>query len=161
MIPKLLFLLGYLFFFLALLLPYIVYDQFIFQPDVTTPASFGAAMELVKGATLPSYKTLLGYLSIIWMIYPLLKVLQDSKGAYKQVMLSAIVLLSIHSILYYGITRDPSWMNGYLNVRLSLGFWINVYGAIICFLSGLLMLLRLIQKSKLNQENNELLDDSI
>lgn len=161
MLPKIIFIVGYLFSFISLLLPYIIYDQLIFQPDVISPSSLASDTDFVKGAALISYKTFLGYISIIWMVYPLLKILRDSPDAIKQTILSALSLIAVYAILYYGLTMDPSWYKNYLNVRPSLGFWINVNGTFICLLSAIIMWLRKKQLAFRVNDNHDILDDPI
>ena len=152
---RLIFLIGYIFYFSALLLPYLVYDQIIYQSEGSSAAP------LVSDILLMTYKTPIGYLSIVWMVYPISKILRNSKNAYKPVMLSSIILLSIYSIIYFVLTGNPNSIIGFVNLELSLGFWINVHGTVLCFLAGVLMWLSLIRQNTSNPDNTDLLDDSI
>ncbi|MFZ9028859.1 MAG: hypothetical protein ACO2Z9_07570 [Crocinitomicaceae bacterium] len=157
---KLIFLIGYIFYLLALLLPYLVYDQLIYQSEMSS-AAISPTSTFVSDILLMTYKTPIGYLSIIWMVYPISKILRNSKNAYKSVMLSSIILLSIYSIIYFVMTSNPDSIIGFVNVELSLGFWTNVHGTVLCFLAGVLMWLSLIRETARISENHDLLDDSI
>lgn len=150
-----------MFYLLGLLLPYITYDEFIFRPDITSPASFGSDMDFVKGAKLMSYESLLGYISIVWMLYPLFKILRDSQYALRYAFISTIALLAFYVLLYNRLTENPSWYKSLLNVKVSLGYWINVHGTILCLLSIGAIWLRKKRLSIVNETNSELLDDSI
>jgi hypothetical protein len=160
MTSKLIFLIGYIFYFLALLLPYLVYDQLIYQSEMSSVAISSTA-PFISDILLMTYKTPIGYLSIIWMVYPILKILGNSKKAYKPVMLSSIVLLIIYSVIYFVITSNPNPIIGFINVELSLGFWINVHGTVLCFLAGVFMWLSLFRQATSDPDNNDLLDDAI
>lgn len=161
MLSKLIFFSAFIFYFVGLLLPYITYDQMIFQPSVTSPATFGSDLQFVKGAVLMSYESILGYISIIWMLYPALKILRNSQDAIRQAFISLVSLFVIHGLLYYGLTKNPSWYHQYLNVELSLGYWININATIICLLATISMWMRNKRLSTIDKRNDDLLDNSI
>lgn len=161
MTAKLIFSVGYLFYLLGLLLPYIVYDEILFDINTRSTAVYASGTNIYSESSLMTYNTILGYLSIIWMIYPLIKILRNSPTAYKQIMLSSIVLLTIYSAIYFMITNNPNSIENYLNVQLSLGFWINVNGTILCFLAGFNSLLSKMKNARDKKKSDELLDDSI
>lgn len=147
---------------LGLLLPYMTYDEIEYiSPNLFTDIIGGIDRKIIIDQRLMTSETLLGYLSLIWMVIPTYAVISKSQGLNKKVLSSSISLFIIYIVLYFALTAEPSFYNGYSNVRLGLGFWLNVSGTLICLLSAILGNSMGQKNNSSSKSSNSLLDTPI
>lgn len=142
-----------------LFLPYMEYDVREFHGLFSfKPRRLIAVDQMLFGS-----QTGLSYFPLIWVLIPVSLLLRKkSKGNMLVVLIFSILLVIIMIALYFALTAEPSFYNGYENVRLQLGFWLSFLGSGL-MIAGAIQMLRdnKAVQQKSNTVNTDLLDDSL
>lgn len=154
---RILLLLAVLLLVVSLFLPYFEYERVErYSPNILTDLLGGLSKTYFRDQLLYSYETFLGYFPLILILYPILQFILDSQRAVRSVKITGFILTGWIIVLYFFFTAEPSFCNGYCNVRPQWGF-------ILQFLVGVLLLIAgfnvKIKPGKV--ESDELLDSSI
>lgn len=154
---RILLLLAVLLLVVSLFLPYFEYDRVErYSPNILTDLLGGLSKSYFRDQLLYSYETFLGYFPLILILYPILQFLRDSQRAVRSVKITGFILTGWIIVLYFFLTAEPSFYNGYCNVRPQWGYLLQ-------FLVGVLLLIAGFNvKIKPGKgESDELLDSSI
>lgn len=150
-------LLAVLLLVVSLFLPHFEYDHVErYSPNILTDLLGGLSKTYFRDQLLYSYETFLGYFPLILILYPILQFLHDSQRAVRSVKVTGFILTGWIIVLYFFLTTEPSFYNGYYNVRPQWGFVLQLLAGALLLIAGFNVK---IKAEKV--ESDELLDSSI
>lgn len=153
----LLILLGLFLVLLSIFLPYIEYDVKEFHGFFSLKQRKFISVDTIMYGS----KTSLTYFTFLLIIIPsIIYALNKTKKSAKRLFVFSIGLILVLIALYFGLTAEPSFYNGYYNVRIKSGFLSSFIGVmLICFSS--FKLLKTSEEPNILSLDKDLLDSDL